>query len=172
MKGTFFVALFLAAGSFAASLSRETFRPPSIHTIDAARYKAASNGTISVAELFDDDKRGNTLQKRDAGNVSLCTAANWKQYCVYITNAGPNDCVNLASDLNDLVSSFGPDPNQSCTMFADSRQNFGSAADCNPSVALAVGPIVSPGVSDLSQPFNIGQGQIVNGFNDVLSSYS
>ncbi|KAJ7839948.1 hypothetical protein B0H14DRAFT_2587696 [Mycena olivaceomarginata] len=164
MKGTFFVALFLAAGSFAASLSRETFPPPIIRTIDAARYKAASNGTISVAELFDDDKRRDTLQKRDAGNVYLCTAANWKQYCVYITNAGPNECVNLVSDLNDLVSSFGPDPNQSCTMFA--------AADCNPSVALAVGPIVSPGVSDLSQPFNIGQGQIVNGFNDVLSSYS
>lgn len=44
----------------------------------------------------------------------LCTAANWDQYCVYITDAGPGECVNLAADLNDLVSSFGPDPGQDC----------------------------------------------------------
>jgi hypothetical protein len=46
--------------------------------------------------------------------VYLCVAANWQEYCVYITDAGPGECVNLADDLNDQVSSFGPDPNQYC----------------------------------------------------------
>jgi hypothetical protein len=63
-------------------------------------------------------QRRDALQKRDAGNVYLCTDANWQGYCVYITDAGSGECVNLASDLNDLVSSFGPDPNQGCYMFA------------------------------------------------------
>ncbi|KAJ7463547.1 hypothetical protein FB451DRAFT_1180032 [Mycena latifolia] len=60
------------------------------------------------------------LQKRDAGNVYLCTAANWEQYCVYITDAGPGEDI-----------------------------------DCTGS---EVGPIRAPGISDLSQPINLGEG--------------
>ncbi|KAF7334938.1 hypothetical protein MVEN_02243500 [Mycena venus] len=162
MKCIPFVPLSIAGVAFAASVSRQTFPPSNTKTIDATSYKAIANGTLSLAELY--GQPHGALRKRDAGNVFLCVAANWQSYCVYITDAGPNECVNLASDLNDQVSSFGPDPNQSCTMFA--------AADCNPSFGTAVGPIVAPGIADLSRPFNIGQGQIVNGFNDVLSSYS
>jgi hypothetical protein len=47
----------------------------------------------------------------------MCTAAYWQEYCVYITDAGPGECVNLAGDLNNLVSSIGPDPNQECYLY-------------------------------------------------------
>ncbi|KAJ6618531.1 hypothetical protein B0H10DRAFT_1947552 [Mycena sp. CBHHK59/15] len=148
MKHNLLVLFSMAAVTLAASVSGDTFPLSNIKTIDAASYKAAANGTLSLAELS-----GIPLRRRQLAAILRL-----------LTNAGPNECVNLASDLNDQVSSFGPDPNQSCTMFA--------AANCSPSLGIAVGPIVAPGVADLSQPFNIGHGQIVNGFNDVLSSYS
>ncbi|KAJ6569893.1 hypothetical protein B0H10DRAFT_2238148 [Mycena sp. CBHHK59/15] len=152
MKCTLLFLLSTAA-AFAASVSRETFPSSNTQTIDAASYKAAANGTLSLADLS--GKPHGAHQKRDAGNVFLCVAANWQQYCVYITNAGPNECVNLASDLDQIRTSRAP-----------------CLPNCSPSLGIAVGPILSPGVADLSQLFNIGHGQIVNGFNDVLSSYS
>ncbi|KAJ7460241.1 hypothetical protein FB451DRAFT_1181912 [Mycena latifolia] len=139
-----FVILSAAAASLAASLPRGNFPPVNVaKIIDAASY----NGTVVAADLF--------LTRY------LCTAANWEQYCVYITDAGPGECVNLAGDLNDLVSSFGPDPNQLCYMFRD--------FDCTGS---EVGPIRAPGISDLSQPINLGEGGGVLSFNDILSYYS
>ncbi|KAJ6592244.1 hypothetical protein DFH09DRAFT_1136956 [Mycena vulgaris] len=118
MKYSLFVALSVAGSAFAANVSRGTYPPAHVDkTIDVASYKAAANGSITPADLPGVGRR-DAFQKRDAGNVFLCTAANWEQYCVYITDAGNGECVNLASDLNDLVSSFGPDPNQGCYMFA------------------------------------------------------
>ncbi|KAJ7463573.1 hypothetical protein FB451DRAFT_1180062 [Mycena latifolia] len=152
-----FGILSAAGASLAASLPRGSFPPVNVaKIIDAASY----NGTVVSADLPSPGRR-DALQKRDAGNVYLCTAANWEQYCVYITDAGPGECVNLAGDLNDLVSSFGPDPNQFCNMFRD--------FDCTGS---EVGPIRAPGISDLSQPINLGEGGGVLSFNDVLSSYA
>ncbi|KAF7356187.1 hypothetical protein MVEN_00950000 [Mycena venus] len=106
--------------------------------------------------------RREDLEKRDAGNVFMCTAANWGEYCVYITDAGSGECVNLAADLNDQVSSFGPDPNQSCYVFA--------GFDCD-ALSGRVGPIRSPGVADLSKPVNTGEEGGGRPFNDVISSY-
>ncbi|KAJ7811977.1 hypothetical protein B0H13DRAFT_2383527 [Mycena leptocephala] len=155
MKFTLFVTFSFAASSLATSI----FPPAGTKIIDVASYKAAANGTISLAN----DDRRDGLQKRDAGNVYLCVAANWQEYCVYITDAGPGECVNLADDLNDQVSSFGPDPNQYCYAF----RNY----DCD-IINDGIGPIRSPGLSDLSQPISFGEGGGVSSFNDVMSSYA
>ncbi|KAJ6538096.1 hypothetical protein B0H19DRAFT_1270461 [Mycena capillaripes] len=152
MKCSLFVTLSFAVASFAASI----FPPAGSKVISAASYKAAAIGTLGA------DRR-DTLTKRDAGNVYLCTAANFEQYCVYITDAGPGECVNLAGDLNDLVSSFGPDPNQYCYVYRN--------ANCDRN-SDQVGPIQAPGIADLSQHINLGEGGIIKEFNDVISSYA
>ncbi|KAJ7824250.1 hypothetical protein B0H14DRAFT_2597379 [Mycena olivaceomarginata] len=108
----------MATASIAASISPGNLPPQHVDkVIDAASYKAAANRTVQATDLPGVVRR-DALQKRDAGNVYLCTAANWEQYCVYITDAGPGECVNLAGDLNDLVSSFGPDPFQQCYLYS------------------------------------------------------
>ncbi|KAJ7238169.1 hypothetical protein C8J57DRAFT_1246589 [Mycena rebaudengoi] len=134
LKFTLFVTFSFAAASLAASI----FPPAGTNIIDVASYKAAANGTISLA---------NADQK----------------YCVYITDAGPGECVNLADDLNDQVSSFGPDPNQYCYAF----RNY----DCD-IINDGIGPIRSLGLSDPSQPISFGEGGGVSSFNDVVSSYA
>ncbi|KAJ7314431.1 hypothetical protein DFH08DRAFT_821448 [Mycena albidolilacea] len=156
MKFTLLTTLSVAAAALAASVT-----PAHFNTIDAATYKAIANGTLSPANLPPVGRRTD-LQARDAGNVYLCTAANWQQYCVYITDAGPGECVNLAADLNDQVSSFGPDPNQQCYVFA--------GFDCDP-LSGRIGPISAPGVADLSKSFNTGEEGGGRPFNDVISSY-
>ncbi|KAJ7460242.1 hypothetical protein FB451DRAFT_1181914 [Mycena latifolia] len=152
------VTLSVAAASIAASLPRVTFPPANAKIVDVS-YKAVANGTAPLAEI-PASARSHDLQKRDAGNVYMCTAANWQQYCVYITDASPGECVNLAADLNDLVSSFGPDPNQECYMY--------SGFDCSETFA---GPIVAPGFSGLSQPLVFTNGLSLPSYNDVMSSY-
>jgi hypothetical protein len=68
-------------------------------------------------------KRVSTLSRQPANYFDshflryLCTAANWQLYCVYITDAGPGECVELAGDLDNQVSSVGPDPNQTCVFY-------------------------------------------------------
>ncbi|KAJ7631292.1 hypothetical protein DFH06DRAFT_1140545 [Mycena polygramma] len=153
MKSAFFIALSAVATAFAASVI-----PAHVTTISAASY---NNGTATPADIPGPGRR-DELQKRDAGNVYLCTAANWGLYCVYITDAGPGECVNLGPDLNDQVSSFGPDPNQSCYVFA--------GFDCD-ALSGRVGPIRSPGVADLSKSVNTGEEGGGRPFNDVISSY-
>ncbi|KAJ7315238.1 hypothetical protein DFH08DRAFT_972262 [Mycena albidolilacea] len=141
MKFALFVTFSFAAASLAASI----FPPAGTKIIDVTSYKAAANGTISLANA---DRRDG-VQKRDAGNVYLCVAANWQEYCVYITDAGPGD--------------FGPDPNQYCYAF----RNY----DCD-IIDDGIGPIRSPGLSDLSKPISFGEGGGVSSFNDVMSSYA
>ncbi|KAJ7463546.1 hypothetical protein FB451DRAFT_1403565 [Mycena latifolia] len=88
------VTLSVAAASIAASLPRLTFPPANAKIVDVVSYKAVANGTAPPAEI-PASVRHHDLQKRDAGNVYMCTAANWQQYCVYITDAGPGygfDC--------------------------------------------------------------------------------
>ncbi|KAJ4422066.1 hypothetical protein N0V82_003257 [Gnomoniopsis sp. IMI 355080] len=48
------------------------------------------------------------LDKRATIGVYLCVDANWQGYCVHITSP-TYTCVPLAGDLNDKVSSVGPD---------------------------------------------------------------
>ncbi|KAJ7440533.1 hypothetical protein FB451DRAFT_1191541 [Mycena latifolia] len=173
-----YVTLSMAVATLAASISRGTFPPAHIDkVIDAAAYKATTNGTADLPgvgvinsaatyshRLMSQIYSAVMRSKSAMPETYLCTAANWQQYCVYITDAGPGECVNLAGDLNDLVSSFGPDPNQQCWLYKD--------FDCSaPNGFGRIGPVSSPGIADLSQNINFGEGGIYPGFNDVLSSY-
>lgn len=56
------------------------------------------------------------ISKRATTGVYLCNDRDWQGYCVHITSA-PSDCVPLAADLNDLVSSAGPDQGSFCYFF-------------------------------------------------------
>lgn len=56
------------------------------------------------------------LAKRADYSVYLCNDRDWKGYCAHIT-APASVCVPLASDLNDKVSSAGPDPGAFCYFF-------------------------------------------------------
>ncbi|KAI7787706.1 hypothetical protein LA080_015075 [Diaporthe eres] len=66
--------------------------------------------------LSDLDARDHDLSKRANHGVYLCVDAYFKGYCVHITS--PADvCVPLASDLNDKVSSVGPDTGGYCRFY-------------------------------------------------------
>ncbi|KAJ6625213.1 hypothetical protein B0H10DRAFT_2212216 [Mycena sp. CBHHK59/15] len=171
MKFSLFVALCVATTAFAATLPRGAFQAEhASKVISASEYTAGGNGTVARRVLSRSATPG-TCKKPlpPATHISngvfssyLCTDANWGGYCVYITDAGPGECVNLASDLNDLVSSFGPDANQACYIFAD--------WDCN-ALSGRVGPIYAPGVADMSKSINTGEEGGGRPFNDIMSSY-
>ncbi|KAF5372095.1 hypothetical protein D9758_004953 [Tetrapyrgos nigripes] len=93
------------------------------------------------------------------GTVLVCIALNFAG-CVLIQTVPNGICVPLGPDLNDFVSSFGPDAGQQCFIFADP----GCTGDNR-------GPIEFPGVSDLSQSFLTSDGRLNPPFNDVTSSY-
>ncbi|KAJ7149278.1 hypothetical protein C8R43DRAFT_505956 [Mycena crocata] len=117
--------------------------------IDATAYMAENNTTI----IAESTSHGHV--KRTPGNLYLCTDIGFTGYCVLITGASSGHCVNLGPDLNDLVTSFGPDSGQSCSFFLNARCAAGKAAD-------VVQNIRSPGISDLSQI----------GFDNTGSSYA
>ncbi|KAJ7275863.1 hypothetical protein C8J57DRAFT_1466525 [Mycena rebaudengoi] len=102
------------------------------------------------------------IDKRTPGNVFLCTAAGFTGTCVTIPGATNGGCVDLAGDLDNLVSSFGPDAGQTCWVF--------DAHGCSTSAPFTA-PIVFPGVADLSQMFRTADGVIRGPFNDMISSY-
>ena len=56
------------------------------------------------------------LQKRATTGAYLCNDRDWQGYCVHI-NSASSECVPLAADLNDLVSSAGPDKGSFCYFF-------------------------------------------------------
>lgn len=57
-----------------------------------------------------------TLATRATTGVYLCNDRNFSGYCVHIPSA-PSQCVPLAADLNDKVSSAGPDQGSFCYFF-------------------------------------------------------
>jgi hypothetical protein len=57
-----------------------------------------------------------TLTKRATQGAYLCTDRNFKGHCVDIKSEA-SACVPLASDLNDKVSSVGPDKGSFCYFF-------------------------------------------------------
>ncbi|KAJ6599792.1 hypothetical protein DFH09DRAFT_1503973 [Mycena vulgaris] len=147
--------LSFVVAAMAATIPQDTFPPGHVNiVIDAASYMAGGNGTVVSRD---------TVVKRNPGDVYLCTAAFWSGYCVLITGAFSGGCVNLASDLDNLVSSFGPDAGQDCYMY--------DAHDCNILLGSSIGPIRSPGGADMSQTINTGSEGGARPFNDVLSSY-
>ncbi|KAF2821706.1 hypothetical protein CC86DRAFT_99600 [Ophiobolus disseminans] len=90
----------------------------------------------------------------------LCNDRDWTGYCVHIFSP-QGECVPLAGDLNDLVSSAGPDQGSFCYFFVDPA--------CN--IAADFFHVSYPGFADLSVvPVNGPVGSTRN-FEDKLSSY-
>jgi hypothetical protein len=72
--------------------------------------------TLSATAVLAAPATDITLDKRATMGVYLCNDRNWQGYCVHIPSA-PSECVPLAGDLNDLVSSAGPDQGSFCYFF-------------------------------------------------------
>ncbi|KAF9731730.1 hypothetical protein PMIN01_10747 [Paraphaeosphaeria minitans] len=102
------------------------------------------------------------IEKRANTAVYLCNDRNFSGYCVHIPSPS-GTCVPLASDLNDLVSSVGPDQGSFCYFFVYSNANCDDTGGF-----FHVG---YPGIADLSKtPVNGPSGSTKN-FEDKLSSY-
>ncbi|PVH77099.1 hypothetical protein DL98DRAFT_573988 [Cadophora sp. DSE1049] len=93
------------------------------------------------------------LESRDRSvGVYLCNDADFKGYCVHIVQP-INSCIRLGDDLNDKVSSVGPD------------QNAGSCRFYNDYNCAGTEPY-----RDLSYPGAPNLKSVPNG-NDAISSY-
>ncbi|QRV77800.1 hypothetical protein RhiJN_05815 [Ceratobasidium sp. AG-Ba] len=51
------------------------------------------------------------------GGVFFCKDAHFSGLCFYVSGFSSGQCVNLSSDFNDIVSSFGADPGLTCTLY-------------------------------------------------------
>ncbi|KAH7025092.1 uncharacterized protein B0I36DRAFT_353255 [Microdochium trichocladiopsis] len=122
-------------------------------------------GTGSATEIAARDG----LAKRADYGVYLCTNAGWQGHCVHIV-APSGVCVPLADDLNDKVSSVGPDAGAYCRfnllvlpclvfIFFD----YGC-----PSNSCDHFDLTAPGYTDLSQVAKVCG---INPPNDKVSSY-
>ncbi|QRV92625.1 hypothetical protein RhiJN_20643 [Ceratobasidium sp. AG-Ba] len=52
-----------------------------------------------------------------AGGVFFCKNAHFSGLCFYVSGFSSGQCVNLSSDFNDMISSFGADPGLTCTLY-------------------------------------------------------
>ncbi|KAJ7914070.1 hypothetical protein B0H13DRAFT_2325661 [Mycena leptocephala] len=72
-------------------------------------FPPANVAKIVDAQLYMGRNQTNIeTEKRNLGTVYLCTAAFFSGYCVAITGGFNGGCIDLAADLNNQVSSFGP----------------------------------------------------------------
>ncbi|KAI0446715.1 hypothetical protein F4803DRAFT_502116, partial [Xylaria telfairii] len=102
------------------------------------------------AELVPREAANESLNKRANAGVYLCTDTYFTGYCVHIVQP-EFVCINLSGDLNDKVSSLGPDSPKYCLFY--------SAFNCNDSEGHF--GTFSPGYQDLTT---------IN-WNDKISSY-
>ncbi|KAJ6572863.1 hypothetical protein DFH09DRAFT_1312643 [Mycena vulgaris] len=146
-----FTISLLALCSAACALSvAQSFPPANVaKVIDVAAYMAGDDTGVQ--------------DKRALGTVFLCNAAFFSGYCVGITGGFDGGCIDLGVDLDNQVSSFGPDAGQHCQLY-DSHGCVDTGAG---SFTL---PISFPGVQDLSQSFSTDFG-VSPPFNDRASSY-
>ncbi|KAJ7256940.1 hypothetical protein C8J57DRAFT_1233631 [Mycena rebaudengoi] len=114
--------------------------PQNAKVIDAVTYMAGNETDVAK------------IHKRTPGAV-LITAAN-------------NFCVDLRPDLDNLVSSFGPDPGARCQLF-----NAHGCALNGEGIPQFSGPIAFPGVNDFSISWLDANGAVNAPFNDIISSY-
>ncbi|RYC58910.1 hypothetical protein CHU98_g7298 [Xylaria longipes] len=96
-----------------------------------------------------------TIEKRADAGVFLCVDAGFTGRCVHIIQP-TGECVNLSSDLNDLVTSVGPDADAGdCRFFFD--------FNCVDNDGFRHFDASSPGFSNLAAQNP--------GANDQISSY-
>ncbi|KAI1125400.1 hypothetical protein F5Y10DRAFT_9639 [Nemania abortiva] len=117
---------------------------------------SADNVTITFypdglpADLIPGATGNGSVEKRADAGVYLCTDSYFNGLCVHIVSP-QYQCVSLSGDLNDKVSSVGPDAPSYCLFYSafncdDSEGHFGT---------------FSPGYNDLA----------TLNFNDRISSY-
>ncbi|KAJ7340721.1 hypothetical protein DFH08DRAFT_963579 [Mycena albidolilacea] len=116
--------------------------------------KAHMNGT----------KTGVDTEKRTLGNVFLCTAAFFSGFCVTFTGEFNGGCVDLAVDLDNQVSSFGPGQGQRC-------QLAHGCANSDEGIPAFSGFIAFPGIQNFSVSWIDADGRVNAPFNDIISSY-
>ncbi|KAJ7450833.1 hypothetical protein FB451DRAFT_1410152 [Mycena latifolia] len=145
----------LALCSAACAMTVPRFFPPAdlAKVIDANAYMTG-NETSAGAD------------KRALGTAYLCTAAYFSGYCVAITGEYNGGCIDLADDLNNQVSSFGPDQGQRCQLF-----NAHNCAISGEGIPHWSGIIEYPGIQDFSQYWTDADGTVNAPFNDIISSY-
>ncbi|KAJ7164343.1 hypothetical protein C8R46DRAFT_1099323 [Mycena filopes] len=131
-----------------------TFPPANLNkTVDAHVYMG--NATTITG-----------ISKRTLGTSYMCTAAFFSGYCVAITGETNGGCIDLAADLNNQISSFGPDVGQRCQLF--NAHNCATSGEGTPAWS---GFISSPGIQDFSVPWVDADGVQNAPFNDIISSY-
>ncbi|KAJ7259279.1 hypothetical protein C8J57DRAFT_1233648 [Mycena rebaudengoi] len=144
--------LALCSAAYALSL------PQNAKVIDAVTYMAGnetdvvSSPSSTAYKNAPDNNSQAKIHKRTPGAV-LITAAN-------------NFCVDLRPDLDNLVSSFGPDPGARCQLF-----NAHGCALNGEGIPQFSGPIAFPGVNDFSISWLDANGAVNAPFNDIISSY-
>ncbi|KAJ6599523.1 hypothetical protein B0H10DRAFT_721541 [Mycena sp. CBHHK59/15] len=138
---------------YAATVPR-SFPPAHVDKVIDAQAYMAGNDTIVHTD------------KRALGTVFLCNAAFFSGYCVAITGEFNGGCIDLGVDLDNQVSSFGPDQGQRCQLF-----NAHGCATSGAGIPAWSGPIAFPGVQDLSQGFIDANGNQNAPFNNIISSY-
>ncbi|KAK3936355.1 hypothetical protein QBC46DRAFT_419446 [Diplogelasinospora grovesii] len=157
MKSLGVLASVLAVVSAASVLPRNVQFPAGavVTNIAAADIpEVIRNGTVSAENVA-------SLSKRATIGVFLCTDANFQGHCVHIVSP-TNVCVPLGSDLNDQVSSVGPDQDA-----GDCRFNFD--AGCTDDNGCLHFDTSFPGIADLNTQSHFVCG--VNNPNDKVTSY-
>ncbi|KAJ7438157.1 hypothetical protein FB451DRAFT_1449725 [Mycena latifolia] len=146
----------LALCSAAAALSLpRAFPPTNIAKVVDAKTLIAGNATVS-----------DTTEKRALGTAYMCTAAFFSGYCVAISGEFNGGCIDLAVDLDNQISSFGPDQGQRCQLF-----NAHGCATSGEGTPAWSGPIAYPGIQDFSVSWWDANGNLNAPFNDIISSY-
>ncbi|KAH0611913.1 uncharacterized protein H6S33_009965 [Morchella sextelata] len=108
---------------------------------------------VSSAALPDaiaEAEPGVSLAKRTVGGIYLCDDINWGGNCGYAVQP-LYTCINMGSDWNDKISSFGPDSGTTCLLFRNSGCSQGQFFE----------KISNPGSADLR----------TIGINDQISSF-
>ncbi|KAJ6541195.1 hypothetical protein DFH09DRAFT_1174736 [Mycena vulgaris] len=147
------LALCSAASALTVAVPRN-FPPTNIAKVIDASTLIGWNATVTETE------------KRAQGTVFLCNAAFFSGYCVAITGEFDGGCIDLAADLDNQVSSFGPDQGQRCQLF-----NAHGCATSGAGTPAWSGPIAFPGIQDFSVSWVDADGKVNAPFNDIISSY-
>lgn len=133
--------------------------------------------TLYITAAFAAPTSNISIDKRATTGVYLCNDRDFTGYCVHISST-PSECVPLAGDLNDLISSAGPDRGGFCYFFvyaADVWEQIRRVNERNidPKCSLEADlfHVGFPGIADLSKtPVNGPAGSTRN-FENKLSSY-
>ncbi|KAJ7260151.1 hypothetical protein C8J57DRAFT_1514853 [Mycena rebaudengoi] len=114
-----------------------TALPPAVRTVEAEVRNATALATFEYAPI-------DTVVCLTVSFSFVCVDAGFQNSCATF-HGSSGQCVNFPPNLNDVISSFGPDSGQDCFIFVGPQN----------------GPIRNPGIPNLA----------IIGFNDAISSF-